>query len=165
MEHKPKYRIEQTTTDWLLEISGWAALAFIWIITLFYFRKLPDTIPTHFTISGKADDFGSRWTIFLSPAIGTVLFTGMTILNKYPHIFNYPVKITPENMLRHYTMATRLVRVLKLSVVIIFIIIAWTSCIAAIDQTNKLVFWFMPMILVIVFVPLGYYIYKSFNNK
>jgi hypothetical protein len=43
----------------------------------------------------------------------------MTVLNRFPHIFNYTTTITEENALREYTRATRLVRYLKLTMVLI----------------------------------------------
>lgn len=165
MDRKPKFKIELTTTDRILEITGWASLAVLWIVTLFYFRLLPETIPTHFNAAGIADDHGPKASVFILPAIGTILFIGLTILNRFPHIFNYPVKITPENRLRQFTMATRLVRVLKVSMLVVFILIIWSASAAAINKSNSIGIWFTPVILAIVFIPLGYYIYRSFKAK
>jgi hypothetical protein len=47
----------------------------------------------------------------------------MTILNRYPYLFNYPIAINSENALRQYTNSTRMIRYLKLSVVTIFTLI------------------------------------------
>jgi uncharacterized membrane protein len=146
-------------------MAGWSMLAFIWIITLYFYRKLPGTIPTHFNAAGTADDFGPRSSVFFLPALGTVLFIGMSILNRFPHIFNYPVKITPENALRQYTMATRMIRVLKLSVLIVFTLITWLTGHAAISQAGSIGAWLMPAILILVFAPVAYYIVKSFRDK
>lgn len=164
MESRPKIKADLTTLDRLIEVAGWLALSLIWIITLFYYRNLPETIPTHFNAAGVADDFGPKITLFLLPSIGTILFIGMTILNRYPHVFNYPVKITPENALKQYTMATRLVRVLKLAVLVIFTTITWMTSFSAINQTGELGIWFLPGMMVIIFVPLGYYLVHAFRN-
>lgn len=165
MESRPKIKIGHTTTDRFVEIAGWAALAFIWIITFYYFRKLPETIPTHFNVKGTADGFGQKSTIFLLPAIGTVLFIGMTILNRFPHIFNYPVRINSDNAIRQYTLATRLLRILKVSIVLIFLMITWMTSAAANNQGKNSFAWFLPVMLAITFVPLGIYIFKSFRAK
>jgi uncharacterized membrane protein len=165
METRSKIKLEPTTSDNLLEAAGWLALALIWLITIFYYKNLPVTIPTHFNIAGEADNYGVRSTIFFMPALGTVLFIGMTILNRFPHVFNYPVKITPENARKQYTMATRLIRVLKLAVLIIFTMIVWYSGQAAIDKSGKLFLLFLPLTLAIIFIPLVLYIIKSFKEK
>jgi uncharacterized membrane protein len=165
METRPKIKPEQTTADRLIEVAGWLALALLWTITLFYFRKLPGTVPTHFNAAGNADGFGTRSTVFLLPSLGTLLFIGLSVLKNFPYVFNYPVKITPENALKQYTMAVRLIRVLKFCIILIFTMLTWMSCTAAINRTNSLGAWFLPVTLMIMFVPLGIYIAKSFRNK
>jgi uncharacterized membrane protein len=165
METRPKIKPEPTTSDNLIEAAGWLALAMIWLITIFNYKNLPGTIPTHFNIAGEADNYGNRSTIFFMPVLGTILFIGMTILNRFPHIFNYPVKITPENGLKQYAMATRLIRVLKLSILVLFILIIYLTTSAALNKQEKLSIWFLPLTLAIIFMPLVYYIIKSFKNK
>lgn len=165
METRPKINLELTSTDRIIEIAGWLAMAFIWIITLFHFRNLPEIIPSHFNAAGEADGFGPRASIFILPVTGSLVFIGLTILNRFPHVFNYPVKITPENAAKQYTMATRMIRFLKLSILVIFSIVVYMSSYAAIHQTNSIGIWILPSMMIIIFVPLGYYIFKSFRNK
>jgi uncharacterized membrane protein len=165
MESRPKIKIELSATDRLLEIAGWLVLSLLWIITLFYYKNLPETIPTHFNAAGQADDYGSKPTMFLLPVLGTILFIGMTILNQFPQIFNYPVKITAENILKQYTMAIRMIRVLKLSILILFMMVAWLTNSTAFNGDGKQKIWFLPLMLGIIFIPLGFYIVRAFRNK
>jgi uncharacterized membrane protein len=160
-----KTRPELNQADTILEIAGWIALCLLWLMALINYKSLPASIPTHFNATGQVDDYGSRATILALPIIGTVLFVGMTILNRFPHVFNYPVKITPENMLKQYTWATRMIRVLKMTVIIVFMLIVWLTNSTAIKGSGEQVIWFLPMILAVIFVPLGFYIYKSFKGK
>lgn len=44
------------------------------------------------------------------PVTSAILFPGMSLVNRAPHIFNYPVRITSENALIQYTNAPRLIR-------------------------------------------------------
>jgi len=165
MEFRPKIKPELTSTDRLLEIAGWAMLTFIWIITLFHYRNLPDIIPSHFNVTGQADGFGPKVSILILPLIGSLAFIGLTILNQFPQVFNYPVKITAENAANQYTMATRMIRYLKLSILVIFSVIVWSSSYAAIHETNSIGIWLLPAMMIVIFVPLGYYIFKSFQAK
>ena len=123
MNKRPKIKIELTTTDKVLEILGWASVLAIWVLTITNYTNLPDTIPIHYNSAGQADGFGEKGNILILPLMATVLFSGLTILNRFPHIFNYPVNITTDNALRQYTHATRLIRYLKLIIVVIFGII------------------------------------------
>jgi hypothetical protein len=99
------------------------------------------------------------------PLVATVLFIGLTILNKFPHIFNYPTEITEDNALRQYTNATRLIRYLKVIIVVIFGLIAFETIRHANGQTEGLGIWFLPMTMGLIFIPLIYFLIKSTKTK
>jgi uncharacterized membrane protein len=124
---------------------------------------LPDSIPTHYNGAGQADGFGGKSTIMTLPLIGTVLLVGLTILNKFPHIFNYPTNITQDNALRQYTNATRMIRYLKLIIVVIFGLTAFKTIQNANGQADGLGIWFLPMISGLIFIPMTYFVAKSFK--
>lgn len=165
MEERTKLELTLTKTDKLLEVIGWCVVLVLWMLTVYLYRELPETIPTHFDFAGRPDGFGKKINILSLPVIATVLYLGMTLLNKFPHIFNYPVKITAENALRQYTLATRLIRYLKLAVVIVFGIIALHTAGRSLGQTDVSGRWFLPTILGLIFIPLIIFIvrmmYKS----
>jgi len=165
MESKPKLKVELSAMDKIIEMIGWMILLIIWILTLLNFTKMPDTIPIHFNFSGQADNFGSKWTILTFPVFGTVLYVGLTILNKFPHIFNYPTKITPENALQKYIIATRMIRFLKLGLMLIFSIITYLMIYTIDGKSAGLGVWFLPFSLGIIFIPMLYFLIKSFRNK
>ncbi len=47
------------------------------------YSSLPDTIPTHFGASGTADDWGSKSTIFIFPAMAVSLYVLTSALNAW----------------------------------------------------------------------------------
>lgn len=124
MNGRPKIKLELTTIDKVVEILGWVSILAIWVLIVTNYTSLPDTIPIHYNSSGQTDGIGRKGTILTLPLIATALFAGLTILNKFPHIFNYPASITENNALRQYTNATRLIRYLKFIIVVIFGIMA-----------------------------------------
>ena len=86
---RPVIKIELTTADKMAEVIGVLVLVTFWAVTLFYYSKLPDTIPTHYNISGQADDHGSKTTILLLPVVGTILFLALhltTLNHTHPSI-------------------------------------------------------------------------------
>lgn len=165
MQQRPNLKLQPTKADRMLTAAGWGILVSIWAFILANYGQLPQTIPTHFNGSGEADDYGGKATIFILPVIATVLFLGMTILNRYPHIFNYPVEITEENALRQYTNATRLINVIKITIVIIFGFIALKDIQIANGQAKTIGAWFLPMILGLTFIPLIFFIARSLKMK
>ena len=165
MNGRPKINMELTKADKILEIIGLILLIAVWCITIIYYTKLPEVIPIHFNGKGEADGFGGKINILILPIIATILFIGLTKLNKYPHIFNYPTKITQENALEQYTKATRMIRILKLVIVVIFGLIAFQKIRFANDQTAGLGKWFLPMTIGLIFIPLFYFVITSFKTK
>lgn len=165
MEERPKIKLELTTADKIFEIVGWFLILAVWGLIITNYSNLPDTIPTHYNGAGQADGFGGKATILMLPLIATILFVGLTVINKFPHIFNYPTNITQDNALRQYTYATRLIRYLKLIVILIFGLIAFKTIQNANGEADGLGIWFLPMTLGLIFIPLTYYIIKSFKTK
>ncbi len=162
--HSP-FSLKKTSLDRFLDLSSVLLLVWMWVLVAWSYQKLPETIAIHFNVLGEADGFGNKTTLFVLPLITLFMWLLITILSRYPHIFNYAVKITEENRMRQYTMAVRFLRWLKLIVIIIFFLIL----VAVISEanTNKLhnIAWLIMFIPIITFVPLGIYISKSVRNK
>ena len=116
MTERPKIKLKLTTTDRIFEILGWVSIPAIWVLTISSYKNLPGTIPIHYNGAGQADGFGGKGNILALPSVATFLFIGLSILNKFPRIFNYPVSITKDNALQQYTNATRIMRCLMTKV-------------------------------------------------
>jgi uncharacterized membrane protein len=165
MNERPKLKIELSKYDFALEFAGWLAFCFIWIITFLSINNLAEVIPMHFNFTGNADKFGSKDSLWLLPIIGSIVFLVLTILNKYPHTFNYLNKITEQNALAQYTLATKMIRYLKFIILIVFSSIIIMINIISSGEINSLSFWFLPLVLSFVFIPIIYFIIKMLKAK
>ncbi|WP_367329924.1 DUF1648 domain-containing protein [Sphingobacterium multivorum] len=161
MNNRPRIKLRLTTADKVLEFMGWCVVLLLWYVVTVHYSKLPEIVPVHYNIEGKVDKFGPKSILLMLPLIATVLYLAMTIINRFPHLFNYPVKITEENALQQYISATRLIRYLKFIVVVIFGIIAFKSIPNAAATSEGLGTWFLPFVLLSVFVPVIYFLIKS----
>ena len=161
MNNRPKIELELTRFDKTLEILGWISVLVIWILVITNYITLPDTIPIHYNSLGVADRFGGKENILTLPIVATILFIGLTMLNQFPHLFNYPTEITDDNALRQYTYATRLLRYLKFIILVIFGAITWQT----ISNVHKIGIWFLPTTVALMLIPLIYFLIKSLNSK
>ena len=164
-EERPKLKIQLTPTDQVLELLGWGVLLALWIWTGMSYSSLPDTIPTHFNAAGEADGFGRKASIVSLPVVASLLYIGLTLLNRVPHSFNFPTPVTQDNALPQYTNATRMIRYLKLILVLVFAGISYQTIQQANGTGEGLGIWFLPLTLVLVFMPLVYFVVKSFQKK
>ncbi len=161
MNERPKIKLELTTIDKALEILGWTSILTLWVLIITNYNSMPDEIPIHWNLAGKADRFGDKVYILPFSIVPTVLFFGLTILNEYPHVFNYPTDITEENALSQYRNATRLIRYLKFIIVVIFQLMALET-ISYVNGDKGFGIWFQPM-MALFFTPLLYFVIRSFK--
>ncbi len=164
-EERPKLKIQLTTTDQIFELLGWGVLLALWVWTGTSYPSLPDSIPTHFNAAGEADGFGTKASIVGLSLIATLLYIGLTLLNRFPHVFNFPTPITLDNALSQYTNAIRMIRYLKLILVLVFAGISFQTIQQAKGTGEGLGLWFLPLTLVLVFMPLVYFVVKSFQKE
>ncbi len=165
MNKRPRMKLQLNQTDKILEVLGWVSVVGIWALTLTNYSILPEIIPIHFNGAGKADGFGNKTHIFILPIISTLLFIGLTTLNKHPHMFNYPSQITKENAVHQYTNATRMMRVLKLVIVVLFGLIVFRKIQIVNGHADGLGTWFLPLTMGMIFIPMLYFLIKSLKKK
>lgn len=120
-KNRPRIKIKRTSFDWAIEFVAFVFLLILITLPLINLKNLPETIPGHFNATGQPDGYGSRSTLFLLPMIGIFLYLLMTILEAFPHIYNFPVEITDENAPVQYLIATRLIRILKTVILVLFL--------------------------------------------
>lgn len=164
-EQLPPFRPELTSTDRLLEMMALLIIAALWLMVVFSYQILPETIPIHFNIKGEVDGYGSRLTLIIIPLFATLLIPGMLWLSRYPHIFNYPTKITPENKTAQYRLAARFIRIMAVGLGVVFLHIVWMIIHSAETRQDTSSWLIILPILAISFFPLFIYLVMSSKLK
>lgn len=155
--NRPKIKIKADVFDIIIEVIGVLGVLFLVGLPMFYYSELPDIIPIHFGFDGIADGFNGKKSIWILPTIGVIIFIGINILNKYPHIFNYPTKITEENAERLYRTACKMVRVLNTLVVCVFAYLTYATIQTALKNQNGLGNYFTTIVMVFIFGIIFYF--------
>ena len=130
----------------------------------YYFKDLPDTIPMHFNASGDPDGFSSKNTLLIIPIVGSLIYTGLSVLSRYPHVFNYLKEITEENARKQYRMATRLLKILNTLVAGCFLYVTHGIILTSMEKKAGLGSTFIPILLVLIFGSIGVYFYRSLRK-
>jgi len=160
----PKIELKLSKFDLFLEIIGWVLFVVFWIWIILEYFNLPETIPTHFNFQGEIDSYGSKSSLFLLPAFSTFIFIALSWINRYPHIFNYPVKITEENAETQYRIATRLMRIMKITVQTSFMLIFFIVIQSINGVENYNILLITLLIFIIIIAPVVYFIMKMYNS-
>ena len=155
---QPKVKLPFEPFDnFLLGISLTSAIGLI-LIPAFNYARLPDKIPLHFDINGTADRYGNKLELWIIPTIGIALIALLWGISKIPHTFNYAVKITPENAVKHYGFSVRLMRVLATIIGFGFTFIIWEIIKTAKGNEDGLNPFFLPLFIGAIFITIGYYL-------
>ena len=166
MENRPDIQPVFTRIDTIMEVAAWLFIIVLWLVVVFFYKGLPQIIPTHFNAAGEVDDTGDKMVLFFLPVIGTLMFIAITVLSRYPRIFNFPVDITPENALRQYTNAVRMLRYLKCVIALIFL---WITVVvmhkAGGETTGMIGAWSLPVMMTLILLPLGYFVMRAVRER
>jgi uncharacterized membrane protein len=160
-----KLDIARTQTETVLEFLSGSILLFLIILLFQNWNAIPDLIPTHFGISGKADAWESKYAILLLPSITLLIYVGLTILGRYPHVYNYPWRITDENATRQYILARTFLCWLKFELVVLFTCIEWITIQVALGKSSGLGIEFLPFFMTIVFGTIGIYFWLAYKAR
>jgi uncharacterized membrane protein len=117
---QPKIPITPGPVEKILDLLGLVVVILLWIYTLMTYDQLPDQVVVHLNFEGHADRLGHKTQLYFLPGLVTFLYAGLVWLNRYPHLFNYLVEITPENAARQYQLGTRFMRFINLSILTLF---------------------------------------------
>lgn len=105
----------------IFDLLNLGLIVFLWWFTLKSYKTLPEKIPTHFDVEGKADNFGNKKWYFFTPILSVVFYVGIFFLIRSPETANFPVEITDSNRGVQFFIMNFFIRWLLLLVSLIFL--------------------------------------------
>jgi len=134
MNKRPRIKIPLTALDYILEIVALLVVLATIILYVVYWIFSPEEYSIKILL------------LFTLPITSIFIYAMLTILNKYPHIFNFPVNVTEENAFFLYKTATRMMRWIKLLCCLLFAYIVWVIAKEAITYQEfglDVIFWLL----------------------
>jgi hypothetical protein len=162
--HRPIIDIPKTPLEMMLNVLSFLLIAGNILYILWKWSILPEQIPVHFNAVGEVDGWGNRGMIWLLPAITLFLWISMTVLEKYPHVYNY-LNLTAENAERQYKNARIMLNVLKAEITAFFVYLDWQSIQVALSDDTDLGKWDMFIFLGVIICSLAVFVIRSVRLK
>lgn len=162
---RPVLDLPRSSFEKTLDIFGALGLLFMIVMLAYYWSSLPERIPSHFGISGQPDAWNGKGLLLVLPSISAGLYIGLTILSRYPHIYNYAWPITPENAATQYRLARQMIIVFKTEIVWLFAYVIWQTIQTALGRAQGLGEAFLPIFLSTIFGTLILYLYKAYQAR
>jgi|SRR5690625_27769 len=160
---RPKIKIPRTKSEWIWDIIGFSVYIGMIVLLIVVWSKLPDQVPAHYNAAGEVDRWGSKWELMILPLMG--LFTTMLVIGfeLYPEMHNYPKRFNESNAKEFYLNSRKMINQLKNMVLIIFSLIMFESIAIALEWTDGFGVLFLPLILVLSFIPIVVSLVKRRN--
>lgn len=162
---RPVKKLSYSTFEKILQIISGVIVILSFLLISIYWSKLPNKIPTHYDALGSPDAQGQKDSIFILPVISLILYIVLSLLIRIPHVYNYIVEITKENVEYQYRNSRRLLICLKTELVCIFMYILWKTILISLGRSQGLGAIFTPVSLIIIFGTLLYFIIKSIRFR
>ena len=164
-EERPILDLPKTQWESILDSLAFAGLFLGFVSLFFYYGGLPERIPIHYNGAGEVDGYGSKIILIVLLGIALAMALGMGYLTRFPHKFNYPTRITPENAREQYMNGRFLIRFLNTSIVWIFAYIIWRTIQIAKGEATGLSAWFMPLVLICTVAVPVYIAFRSAKKR
>lgn len=147
---KLKIVVKRKALDRVVEVLTSIAVFASFLFPLIYYPELPEQIPMHFDSSGSPDRISPRNSIWILPVLAAVLCLAIHRIIRYPHMFNYPVKITAQNAEDHYRMAQRTLRIINLIVGSSIAYITWKIILTSLGRSQGLSLEFLIVFSILI---------------
>ena len=166
MGERPRIKIEPDKTDKTIRLITLIVVATIIAFSIWLFSNSPEMVPGHFDMKGRITRYDHKITLFIMPAIALLVVGGLSLLLRYPHIFNYPQNITAQNAASMYRKGVKLLRWLALGIAVLFLFFEYEEYVGIKNKFLPMHWWELFLgIAITMLVPLIISIAAFKRNK
>jgi len=133
--------------DIIVNVLCLIQLVGITIYLIVAWGNLPDQIPGHFGADGAVTRYDDKGILLVLPIIAWVMFIGISVVERFPQLWNTGVRVTEENKFRVYRVIKSLISKVKFIVITMFVFITIIQSLA-----QSLPIWFSPVFLGVLFI-------------
>ena len=148
-------KIERNALDILETIISLLCLVGVVVYLILAWNTIPDKIPAHYNAAGEINRWGSKSELIVLPIISWLMFGLITLIERYPSVWNTGVHITPENRDAVYRLLKNMIAVVKMFVLAMFGSITVISSLSL-----SLPVWFILGFIVLLFGSIAYFIVR-----
>lgn len=162
---RPKLKLKKTTSEWIWDVIGGVAFIGALIFLIVSWSTVPDQVPAHYNAFGEVDRWGSKFEMLILPLVGLILWGSMAILERKPHVHNYPDRLNEKNVEAFYTNSRKLLNTIKNICLLAFSYITIQNVRVAVGDAQSLGSWFMLVMLIGLAVTIIFGAIKSAQIK
>lgn len=118
-------------------------------------NQIPDQVPGHYNGAGEITRWGSKYELFIVPIISLIIYLGISLIEKFPEVWNTGVKVTEKNREQVYKELKNMIVSLNF-----FMVLTFTSLTVMTSLGKPLPSWFLPVDMLLIFGSMGIFIIR-----
>lgn len=162
---KELFKMKFSSFHWTLEIISILVILSVSAYIVINWSIIPKTIPVHFNLKGEPDNYGGKWTLILLPSLFLVIYSSMSLIGRYPHIYNYPFKLTVNNYKEQFRLASLLIFYLKIEITLLLSYLTFKTVRVALGFEDKLDAWSPVVFILVILFSVIFYFYRAYKAK
>lgn len=151
---RPILKLPKTTGERIWDIIGGVIFLCSIVYIIVIWGSLPDRVPMHFNVAGEVDRIGSKYEMIILPLIGIGLWMFLDVLERKPHLHNYPARLNESNAAAFYLLSRKMMNVIKNLCLILFAFISFEIVQVSLGKVDALGIWFLLVIIITTLIPI-----------
>ena len=148
------------SNDIALSVLGYILISILWAITIVFYLSLPKNIPFHFTVSGRADRYGSKINLLCLTGLATVIFVCFTLLIHSRIFLSYGSSLYHDKMEYKKKLARQLFGMMRVFVTLIFLLFMILIFTTSVGVTKGLGGFFVPAVVILLLLPVLFFLVR-----
>ncbi|MBQ5981261.1 MAG: DUF1648 domain-containing protein [Prevotella sp.] len=160
MNEEVPFKVPRTREGTFFEIVTVILILALWAITWYLYRNAPEQVPVRFGLNLNPDTVGSKNTILLMAALGTIFSAGMLVSAYRPDkSVNLPFEFS---LPKQYVCVVRMVRLLAVEMAFLFIAVVLMMGTSHVGYYPMI---FFAVVLLLIIATTIYYTVKIYKMK
>lgn len=147
-------KIKNNKFDIIISIISILSLVGTAIFLIVSWNKIPSIIPGHYNSAGDIDRLTNKHSLIFLLVTGWILYIGMSLVEKFPNIWNIGVSVTEENKEKVYRILKNMIGNIKLLVALVFSYLTFQS-----STGDNLPPIFLPVFMILMFGSIAFHLF------
>jgi uncharacterized membrane protein len=160
MGTRPNIKIIPTSFDKMVGLTSIMLTVATIVFALWKYDSLPQSIATHFDAYGKVDKWGDKSSIWGLVIVLSIVSMVLLYIRPYARYFNHTVTITEDNAQFQYQNSYAMMTWMSFLISCIGLML-----VSSIITFGRPMFWMLPLILVMIFGSIGYFVYRAMSYR
>ncbi|KRU27488.1 hypothetical protein VT91_25810 [Clostridium sporogenes] len=153
-------KIKNNKYDIIINFLSLLCLVGTVIFLIISWKTIPAEIPGHYNAAGEVDKIIDKNSLIVLLVVGWIMFIGLSIVEKFPQIWNTGIQVTEQNKEKVYRILKTMIGTIKLLVTLVSSYLTLHSVTG--ENLSPL---FSPVFLILMFGPIVFSIFQLVKNK